>query len=89
MIAVGFFRQYELVLIVFAPAHMPNGYDAIGNAIAVAQSCVLKFAMHFEMDGCLSVTGYSGWSVITPIISSTFLYLPTIPLKLSLSLSLC
>lgn len=69
VIAVGFFRQYELVLIVFAPAHMPNGYDAIGNAIAVAQSCVLKFAMHFEMDGCLSVTGYSGWSVITPIIS--------------------
>ena len=41
MIAVGFFRQYELVLIVFAPAHMPNGYDAIGNAIAVAQYAVL------------------------------------------------
>ena len=76
------------MLIVFAPAHMPNGYDAIGNAIAVAQSCVLKFAMHFEMDGCLSVTGYSGWSVITPIIRGTFLYLPTLPLKLSLSLSL-
>ena len=69
---------------------MPNGYEAIGNAIAVAQSCVLKFAMHFETDGCLSVTGYAGWSVITPIRIRIYFSPVSVPLKLfflSLSLS--